>query len=246
MGHQLPASKTAYQEVPGNTNFTPQSIAKGDKTLHVFSSAFHAVFPWQLATVSSHCNGAHSISMTQVGKLSRLLESCLQMGNVDNWPLVRDGKKIPLHLLTISMTSAVIGMAIVTTETGPRTTDVARWIAKLTNLPIQWNFLKRIILFLMARRALFQHPIKGSYNWNPVWFFRFQSLIKTHRNSPVQYRQGNRCVLTSRNNKEYYNRCATQPMLKHCYVQRICIVLTHTQIFSDLYMSASLLTKPEH
>ncbi len=161
-------------------------LQRETKTLHVFSSAFHAVFPWQLATVSSHCNGAHSISMTQVGKLSRLLESCLQMGNVDNWPLVRDGKKIPLHLLTISMTSAVVGMAIVTTETGPRTTDVARWIAKLTNLPIQCHFLKRIILFLMARRALFQHPIKGSYNWNPVWFFRFQSLIKKHWNSPVQ------------------------------------------------------------
>lgn len=98
-------------------------------------------------------------------------------------------------------------MAIVTTETGPRTTDVARWIAKLTNLPIRCHFLKRIILFLMARRArtLFQHPIKGSCNWNPVWFFRFQSLIKTHWNSPVQYRLGNRCVLTSRNNKEYYD-----------------------------------------
>lgn len=35
-------------------------------------------------------------------------------------------KKIPLHLLTISMTSAVVGMAIVTTETGPRTTGGAR------------------------------------------------------------------------------------------------------------------------
>lgn len=162
--------------------------------------------------------------------------------------LLHKTEKIPLHLLTISMTSAVVGMAIVTTETGPRTTNVARWIAKLTNLPIQCHFLKRIILFLMARRArtLFQHPIKGSYNWNPVWIFRFQSLIKTHWNSPVQYRLGNRCVLTSRNNKEYYNRCATQPMAKHCDVQRICMVVTHTQIFSDLYMSASLLTKPEH
>ncbi len=81
-------------------------------------------------------------------------------------------------------------MAIVTTETGPRTTDVARWIAKLTNLPIRCHFLKRIILFLMARRArtLFQHPIKGSCNWNPVWFFRFQSLIKSIET--VQYGTG--------------------------------------------------------
>lgn len=35
-------------------------------------------------------------------------------------------KKIPLHLLTISMTSAVVGMAVVTTETGHGTTSVAR------------------------------------------------------------------------------------------------------------------------
>lgn len=93
-------------------------LRRETKTLHVFSSAFHAAFPWQLATVSSHCNGAHSISMTQMGKLSRILESRLQMGNVDNWPFVQDWKKkIPLHLLTISMTSAVVGMVIVTTET---------------------------------------------------------------------------------------------------------------------------------